>query len=326
MSSAFPTSLPIGAAYVLGGVQAPRARLLAQRNLITSATRFEVDVTGWSGGDATVTRAYDPTNLFGRYAMSVADASAISERYAIGTWDNQATILGQTFCVSMWVKAVGGDTTLQLRLRHDGFDAMNASSADLTENALTFVHWVVTCDDEDWGAETSGFLDIFPAYDSGVGTDVGTVYVSRPRINRVLETLTSIPLESPRQMRFPPNQRVGSRRDMFGSLHSATKGRLVEITMPHPVVTKTQLDDIGALLNHSGPILFEPWQDSEIAFLMSSADEGWNYDHLAGKYIGYEGSLTLQGIDPIAGVPDANTYVEDVSATYVAIPRYIRAS
>jgi hypothetical protein len=302
------------------GFDGPRARLCGKKNLIEHGSqRFEIDVGDWvSAGSAVLDRVWDPTNLFGRYVLSIEDANAGALAGArLASVDNGSQLNGETLLVTMWVKAIDANTDIDIRIKVGGTPDYMGDNAILMDD-WTFIHWT----QQVTGTGTTIEFTVYPASDDAA--DTGKIYMVKPRIYRVFDTITDLPALPLVELEFSPWFWNKPTRNVYGELQYSQRGTIPAAIMNHPAASKTHIDAINAVLNHEAPVLFEPEQTSDVAFMMNREREPWKYQYLSGRALGYEGRTMLTGIEPIYGIPSAKIYIEEEDSYYVVWPNFIR--
>jgi hypothetical protein len=312
----------IAAANVLGGVGAPRARLLDRVNLCPYFN-FNVGTGAWAaGGTGTILqRPFDPTNIFGRYTLGIADSGTSGTRgYGEILCDSGVPLTGEMFAVIVSAKAVGANTNFEVELReNDGTPEILASGTlAFTQdewNHVVFISTFATATAEDF------YLRFYPA--AGAAADTGTVRIAMPRVHHVWEVLTSIPALPFMSWRFDPILRIPASSNVYGQLAVSKRGFRPSFSADYALLDgDAQLKDLGKMVHHDGHILLEPNQDASFIFLMTTRDEPWDFPRVDGRALGHQGRLALHGVDPIFAIPDATIYYGEESRYYAAVPRY----
>ena len=325
----------IGAANILGGVDEMRVRLLSRRQFLVNPDMDNFALTGtiglvgsgWFAGGGSSTKVHEPDNIFGRYAAEIEDDAGGDFTYLGQDFDLRGQLPGgelngNAVVFTAWLKATSGDTDFmaQLLSRPNSPQTVSTGVIALSFSDWTFIALVATFSTAAVG-DTALRLRLYPAIASG--PDLGTVRMVRPRVHVQREELTGFPRWPLRDLVFRPWLGNNSpRRNGLGQLPIGRRSIIHELVARHPITNKAQIDQVSALSQHDGPVLVEPSVDSAISFLMIPSTDDWAYAYLQDRAIGYEGSIRLEGLDPIMGIPDAARYYETETIGFATFPQW----
>ena len=326
----------IGAANILGGVDEMRVRLLSRKNFLVNPNMDDFALTGTAGNygsgwflasPGAATKVHEPDNVFGRYAVEIEDDTAGAWTYLGQDVDFRGQLVGgelngNTVIFTCWVKATSGTTDFVVGINSLPSSGENTTSGyiSLSPSDWHFVAYVLTFTTAGAG-ETGLRTRIYPA--SNGAADLGTVRMVRPRLHVQREELTGFPRWPLRDLVFRPwlgNQ--APRRNGLGQLPAWRRAMIPELLARHPITNKAQIDQVSALSQHDGALLVEPTIDSSISFFMIPSTDDWAYAYLQDRAIGYEGSIRLEGLDPIMGIPDAARYYETETIGFATFPQW----
>ncbi len=321
----------LGASSVIGGIDAPMARLCGDLNFIRQHRwEFSLDTTQWTqaagGGtiEPQVGPSYDPTALLSRNVLLIKDISTSGANYVRAKCNPGYSLAGTSWVFSCWIKAVGGDlTNSNIRAVADAFDE-SVGDSDGNPGALTEDEWVFFSRVWTWSStvKTLFYIDFFPCRTTA---DQGMIAISAPQCRRILANVSDLPTWPMRRWQFEPWVRSKQARNVFGVQDLSRRGWVPRITARHPAADKSQLQAIASIYAHEGPIFFEPNVDSDIAFWMTPDRDRFEYTLVNDRALGYQGALELIGTEPIYGLPDATLYVEEEHVIYFGRPRFVRA-
>jgi hypothetical protein len=309
--------------YAPSSFSQPQIRLIGGVNLVGANDDFEVSVGDWAAGDAygAVARVFNPYGPRGRYVLEVSGVSASETGYAIATFDTGQTVTDESFLASCWVMSPDRDIT-DFRLQLVGTTTTEAHHTG--DVALTQMAWTQVVLIASFATATDDTLKMY-LMASHTPSATARVFVARPRLHRIFETLNGFPDNPLPEIRFEPWEKLQPWRSAYGDLSYARDGFVPRVRFPHPAVTGSETQLVVKIMNHRGLLAVQPDANSSFVMLMRHVS-GFEYETLAQRALGYQGELELVGVEPMIAIPGGVFYVEEEATYYVVRQNFVVAS